>query len=131
MSTQKANKNNKSETKTIRFEHELVSRIDADRGDVPFAAWVKRSCINRLVQGDSECIDTGVQVVTALDLTDEDYKNMEVLKVIEDLAVNRNGTCLSISNRLNSLNFKHRDKDFTETSVKSLLRTKLRRSNIK
>ncbi|MCD9489133.1 hypothetical protein [Photobacterium iliopiscarium] len=58
MSTPKANKNNKSETKTIRFEHDLIALINAVRGDVPFAAWVKRSCINRLEIESDKCIDS-------------------------------------------------------------------------
>lgn len=43
-----SNRNNKSETKTIRFDHELVTSIDSIKGDVPFAAWVKRACIEKL-----------------------------------------------------------------------------------
>lgn len=71
MSTPKTGKNNKSETKTIRFEHDLIALINATRGDVPFAAWVKRSCINRLEAGNVKCIDRSDHVE---DLTLEDMQ---------------------------------------------------------
>lgn len=37
----------------IQFDPELLERIDAVRGDVPFAAWVRRACEARL-QTDEE-----------------------------------------------------------------------------
>lgn len=48
MSTRKANENNLSVRKDMRIDKELLQIIDSVRGDVPFAAWVKRAAIQRL-----------------------------------------------------------------------------------
>lgn len=48
MSNRKANENNMSVRKDMRIEKELLAKIDSVRGDVPFAAWMKRAAIMRL-----------------------------------------------------------------------------------
>jgi len=35
----------------INFDPDLLERIDAARGDVPLAAWVRRACEHRLQHG--------------------------------------------------------------------------------
>lgn len=48
MSIKKANENNISVRKDMRIDKELLAKVDAARGDVPFAAWVKRAILMRL-----------------------------------------------------------------------------------
>ncbi len=48
MTAQNTNKNSKSEKQNIRFEHELKADIDDERGLIPFAAWVKQACREKL-----------------------------------------------------------------------------------
>ncbi|MCD9531933.1 hypothetical protein GLP09_17640, partial [Photobacterium carnosum] len=44
----KANETATSVRKDMRIDKDLLAKIDAVRGDVPFAAWVKRSIKMRL-----------------------------------------------------------------------------------
>ena len=54
MSIRKANENNKSVRKDMRIEKELLARVDAARGDTPWAAWVKRAVLMRLEQEEKK-----------------------------------------------------------------------------
>lgn len=146
MSTTKVHINNKSQTKGIRFEHDLIELVDKVRGDVSFSAWVKRAVMNRLKTEDSELfaqllhdrnddsmsdVEDGVHTVITLDLTEDDYKKMEVLEVIKDLAVNKRRTCAEISRTLSNLDFTNNGNKFSENQVSTILRTKLKLRNIK
>lgn len=146
MSTTKVHINNKSQTKGIRFEHDLIELIDRVRGDVAFSAWVKRAVMTRLKTEDSELfvqllhdrndgsmkdVEDSVRTVIALDLTEDDYKNMEALEVMKDLVVNKRRTCIEISRVLNNLGFDNNGNKFSEKQVSSILRAKLKLRNIK
>ena len=58
----KANENEKSVRKDMRVDKELLAQIEAVRGDVPFAAWVKRAIKMRL---ERESNDSTITVVSA------------------------------------------------------------------
>lgn len=59
MSTSNVNNNNKSSKKNIRFEHDLIEQIEQAKDPlIPFAAWVKQACRDKL-NGDK------VQVITS------------------------------------------------------------------
>lgn len=130
MSTTKVHINNKSQTKGIRFEHDLIELVDKVRGDVSFSAWVKRAVMNRLKTEDSELfvqllhdrkndiiavsendvVET-VQTVDAPDLTDEDYKTMNAAEVVEYLRDRQGRTWGAIAKIM-------QDKGFTATRKK-------------
>jgi hypothetical protein len=49
MSTSNVNSNNKSSKKNIRFEHDLIEQIEQAKDPlIPFAAWVKQACRDKL-----------------------------------------------------------------------------------
>ena len=52
MSTGEKNTNSKSGKKNIRFEHDLVEQIEKAKDPlIPFAAWVKQACREKLNSG--------------------------------------------------------------------------------
>jgi len=65
----KANQNSKSTRKDMRIENELLDLVNTVRGDVPFAAWVKRAIIMRLENEGHvlTCTDTTARNSTSAD----------------------------------------------------------------
>ena len=60
MSTSTVNSNNKSSKKNIRFEHDLIEQIEQAKDPlIPFAAWVKQACRDKLNE-------VGAQVTTSV-----------------------------------------------------------------
>jgi hypothetical protein len=76
MSTSNVNSNNKSSKKNIRFEHDLIEQIEQAKDPlIPFAAWVKQACRDKLNGGV-------VQVVTSAPKTvrpSVDAKNSKII----------------------------------------------------
>lgn len=65
MSTKNKNTNDSSAKKNIRFEHELISQIETLKDPlIPFSAWVKRACREKLERDSSSQVPTNAPKTT-------------------------------------------------------------------
>ena len=69
----RANETATSVRKDMRIDKELLANIDNVRGDVPFAAWVKRAIIMRLDSLDPISCKEDMRIMTSAD-TDQEIK---------------------------------------------------------
>lgn len=76
----RANETTTSVRKDMRIDKELLAKIDNIRGDVPFAAWVKRAIIMRLDSLDPISHQKAKPSRTSAD-TNQDKKKKSTLNV--------------------------------------------------
>ena len=76
----RANETTTSVRKDMRIDKELLAKIDNIRGDVPFAAWVKRAIIMRLDSLDPISHQKAKPSMTSAD-TNQDKKKKSTLNV--------------------------------------------------
>ncbi|MGR5254500.1 recombinase family protein [Vibrio astriarenae] len=108
-----------STLKPIRFKKEMIESVDSIRGDVTFAAWVKRAVIQRLEREGVEVAEPNKPMVQH----DEQAKRttQEQREQLINDAFNRGLDYKQVSEWLNQQGYKpQRGEQFTPNSVRGI-----------